>query len=420
MNSRERIQRALEHQEADSVPLDVGSTPVSGIAASTLSQLRLALGLDKPGDRVKVIEPYQMLGEVTDDLRETLGIDTVAVGGSKTLFGFENRDWKEWELFDGTPVLVPAAFNTEPEDNGDILMYAEGDRSAPPSGHMPAGGYYFDTIIRQPPIEEHKLDPRDNTEEFSLIEEAELDCIVAQTERAYAQTDYAVVANFGGTSFGDIALVPAPFLKYPQGIRDVEEWYISTLTLRDYVYEVFQGQCEIALHNLDRIAAAVGHRVQVLMVTGTDFGTQRGPFISPGTYRDLFTPFHKAVNEWVHNNTTWKTFIHTCGGVKPLIEDFIDAGFDILNPVQCSAEGMGPEHLKREYGDRLTFWGGGVDTQRTLPFGTPEEVRAEVLERLEIFAPGGGFVFNTIHNIQPNTPVENLVAMFEALQEFAS
>ncbi len=419
MNSRERIQRALEHQEADRVPLDLGSTPVSGIAASTLSKLRLALGLDKPGDRVKVNEPYQMLGEVTDDLREAIGIDTVGVGGSKTLFGFENRDWKEWELFDGTPVLVPDGFNTNPEDNGDILMYPEGDESAPASGRMPASGYYFDTIIRQLPIEEDKLDPRDNLEEFSPIDEAELNWIVGQTDSLYAQSDYALVACFWGTSFGDIALVPGPFLKYPKGIRDVEEWYISTLTRRDYVYEVFQGQCEIALRNLEKIATAIGERVQVLMVTGADFGTQRGPFLSVDAYRDLFKPFHKAVNEWVHNNTTWKTFIHTCGGVEPLIEDFIDGGFDILNPVQCSAEGMEPQHLKREYGDRLTFWGGGVDTQRTLPFGSPEEVRKEVLERLEIFAPGGGFVFNTIHNIQPNTPVENLVAMFEALREFA-
>jgi len=420
MNSRERIEGALEHQEADRVPLDLGSTPVSGIAASTLSKLRLALGLDKPGDRVKVIEPYQMLGEVTDDLRETLGIDTVGVGGSKTLFGFENRDWKKWELFDGTPVLVPGAFNTDPEDNGDILMYPEGDRSAPASGRMPAGGYYFDTIIRQPPIEEDKLDPRDNLAEFAPINEAELDGVAAEAGRLYAQSDYAVVANFGGTSFGDIALVPGPFLKYPKGIRDVEEWYISTLARRDYVYEVFQGQCEMALQNLEKIAPAIGRRVQVLMVTGADFGTQRGPFISVGTYRDLFKPFHKAVNEWTHNNTTWKTLIHTCGGVEPLIEDFIDAGFDILNPVQCSAEGMAPQHLKREYGERICFWGGGVDTQRTLPFGSPEEVRKEVLQRLEIFAPGGGFVFNAIHNIQPNTPVENVVAMFEALREFAS
>ncbi len=419
MNSRERIQRALEHQEADRVPLDLGSTPVSGIAASTLSKLRLALGLDKPGDRVKVNEPYQMLGEVTDDLREAIGIDTVGVGGSKTLFGFENRDWKEWELFDGTPVLVPDGFNTNPEDNGDILMYPEGDESAPASGRMPASGYYFDTIIRQLPIEEDKLDPRDNLEEFSPIDEAELNWIVGQTDSLYAQSDYALVACFWGTSFGDIALVPGPFLKYPKGIRDVEEWYISTLTRRDYVYEVFQGQCEIALRNLEKIATAIGERVQVLMVTGADFGTQRGPFLSVDAYRDLFKPFHKAVNEWTHNNTTWKTFIHTCGGVEPLIEDFVDGGFDILNPVQCSAEGMEPQHLKREYGDRLTFWGGGVDTQRTLPFGSPEEVRKEVLERLEIFAPGGGFVFNTIHNIQPNTPVENLVAMFEALREFA-
>ncbi len=419
MNPRQRIQKALEHQEADRVPLDLGSTPVTGIAASTLSKLRIALGLDKPGDRVKVNEPYQVLGEVTDDLREALGIDTVGLGGSKTLFGFENRDWREWELFDGTPVLVPEAFNTDPEANGDILMYPQGDKSAPPSGRMPAGGYYFDTVIRQPPIEEDKLDPRDNMEEFSLIEQAEVNWIVGETDRLYAESDYALVANLGDTSFGDIALVPGPSLKYPKGIRDVEEWYISTLTRRDYIYEVFQGQCEIALQNLETVAPALGARVAVLMITGTDFGTQRGPFISAETYRDLFKPFHQAVNEWVHRNTTWQTFIHTCGGVEPLIEDFIEAGFDILNPVQCSAEGMAPQHLKREYGDRLTFWGGGVDTQKTLPFGTPEEVREEVLERLEIFAPGGGFVFNTIHNIQPNTPVENLVAMFEALREFA-
>ena len=418
MTPRERVKAALAHVEPDRVPLDIGATAVTGISASTLSKLRLALGLDAPGDRVRVTEPYQMLGEVTDDLREALGIDTIGVGGATTLFGFENTGWKEWELFDGTPVQVPEAFNTRPEPNGDILMYPGGDHSVPPSGRMPAGGYYFDTLVRQPPIDDDALDVEDNLEEFTPWSDAEIARIDSETRRLHEETDYAVVANLDGTSFGDIALVPAPFLKHPKGIRDVEEWYVSTVIRRDYVHEVFERQCDIALKNLAALAPALGDRVEVLMVTGTDFGTQRGPFISTATYRDLYKPFHRAVNDWVHANTPWKTFIHTCGGVAPLIEDFIEAGFDILNPVQCSAAGMEPAALKREYGDRLVFWGGGVDTQRTLPFGTPDEVRAEVLERLEVFAPGGGFVFNTIHNIQARTPMANLLAMFGAIKEF--
>jgi hypothetical protein len=419
MTSRERVLAALNHQEPDRVPVDLGSTAVTGISASALSKLRLALGLDRPGDRVKVVEPYQMLGEVTDDLRDALGIDTVGLGRRATLFGFENKDWKPWELFDGTPVLVPGAFNTEPNPDGSLYMYPSGDRNAPPSGKMPAGGFYFDTIIRQEPIDEKHLDPADNLQEFAPISRRDLASFEAEAQQRYAGSGRAIVANFGGTGFGDIALVPAPFLKHPKGIRDVEEWYVSTAMRREYVRRVFEGQCEIALANLATIAEVIGDRVAVVMLTGTDFGTQRGPFCSPATYRDLYKPFHRALNDWVHANTCWKAFMHTCGGVEPLMADFIEAGFDILNPVQCSAEGMEPRHLKQEYGDRLTFWGAGVDTQRTLPFGTPEEVRREVLERLEVFAPGGGFVFNPIHNVQARTPVENLTAMFEAVREFA-
>ena len=153
-------------------------------------------------------------------------------------------------------------------------------------------------------------------------------------------------------------------------------------------------------------------------MTGTDFGHQNGPFIGPQAYRDLYQPFHKALNDWIHAHTNWKTFIHSCGSVVALIDDFIDAGFDILNPVQCSAAGMDPQGLKDRFGDRLTFWGGGVDTQHTLPFGTPEEVRDEVRERLRIFGTGGGYVFNPIHNVQVRTPQENLKALYDAVAEF--
>ena len=197
-------------------------------------------------------------------------------------------------------------------------------------------------------------------------------------ERLYTQTDKGIMGAFGGTSFGDIAFVPATWLKHPKGIRDIQEWYISTSLRRDYVYKVFERQCEIALANLEKIHAVVGEKVCGVFVTGTDFGTQSGPFISPKAYRDLFQPFHRAVNDWVHKHTTWKTWIHSCGSIMALMNDFVDAGFDILNPVQCSANDMAPADLKRKFGEKITFWGGGVDTQRTLPFGTPQEVREEV------------------------------------------
>lgn len=418
MNSRERVTLALNHQEPDRVPLDMGGSAVTGIHVSSVYRLRQALGLDRPKTPVKVVEPYQMLGEVKSDLRDALGIDVVGLGGTRTLFGFRNEGWRPWKTFDGTPVLVPEGFNTDPEPNGDILMYPEGDRTAPASGRMPKGGWYFDTIVRQPPVDDAGLLVEDNLEEFGPISEADLSHFGREAERLHEETDRAILASFGGTSFGDIALVPAPWLKHPKGIRDVEEWYVSTLTRRGHVYGVFERQCEIALRNLERIFDRVGNRVAAVFVTGTDFGTQTVPFISPETYRTLFKPFHRQVNDWIHARTAWKSFIHSCGAVRPLIGEFIDAGFDVLNPVQCSASGMEAVELKRAYGDRLAFWGGGVDTQRTLPFGTPDEVRREVRERLQAFGGGGGFVFNTVHNVQAGVPVENLTAMFEALRDY--
>jgi hypothetical protein len=420
VTSRERVALALDHREPDRVPLDIGASAVTGIHVGRVYALRQVLGLDAPGTPVKVVEPYQMLGEVAPDLMEALGIDVAGLGGTSTLFGFKNEGWKPWALADGTPVLVPAGFNTDPELNGDILMYPQGDRGAPPSGRMPRGGFYFDALIRQQPIVDARLSIEDNLEEFGPISDEDLEHFRREAARLSAQTDKAILANFGGTGFGDIALVPAPWLKHPRGIRDVEEWYVSTLTRRSYVRKVFERQCEIALRNLARIHTAVGEAPAAVFVTGTDFGSQRGPFISPQTYRTLYQPFHKAVNDWIHAHTSWKTFIHSCGSVRALLPDFIAAGFDILNPVQCSAADMEPEALKRDFGELICFWGGGVDTQRTLPFGTPEQVRAEVRRRIEVFAPGGGFIFNTIHNIQAGVPVANLLAMLETFRESAA
>lgn len=418
ISSRERVSLALQHREPDRVPLDLGASAVTGMQVNIVYRLRQALGLAPPGTPVKVVEPYQMLGEIAPDLMRALGVDVVGLGGLKTLFGFKNEGWKSWTTFDGTPVLIPDAFNTEPEPNGDILMYPEGDRSAPPSGRMPKGGWYFDTIVRQPPVDDEHLNVEDNLEEFGPISDETLEHFRREAERLYTATDKAILANFGGTAFGDIALVPAPWLKHPKGIRDVAEWYISTVTRRKYIYELFDRQCEIALANLEKIYQVVGNRVTAVFVTGTDFGTQDSTFISPETYRELYQPFHRRVNDWVHQHTTWKTFIHSCGSVRSLIDGFIEAGFDILNPVQCSAAHMDPSELKQQYGDRITFWGGGVDTQRTFPFGKPDDVRREVHERIKIFGQRGGFVFNTVHNVQAQVPIENVLALYDTVREY--
>jgi hypothetical protein len=371
--------------------------------------------LDQDPEPVKVTEPYQMLGEVGADLRAALGLDVAPLPRPANMFGFENTDWKPWQTFDGTDVLVPARFNTIPEPNGDILMYPEGDRSAPASGRMPKGGFYFDSIIRQPPIDEATLDPADNTEEFSPVSEEELTFYERHAKDLYDNTDLAVAAGFSGTAFGDIALVPGPWMKDPKGIRDIEEWYISTVTRRGYIMEVFARQAEIALENLRRVHQAVGDRVHVVFMDGTDLASQNSLFCAPDAYRELYLPYARQLNDWIHAHTQWKTLKHCCGGCEPLIDGFIGAGYDVLNPVQTSAQGMDPDVLVEKYGDRIVFWGGGVDTQKTLPFGTPSEVRQQVTERLEVFSRKNGFVFNTIHNIQCNTPVENVLAMFEAL-----
>ena len=418
MTSRDRILTTCAHRQPDKLAVDFGGGFQTGIHVSIVYKLRQALGLDRPGTPVKVVEIYQMLGEVAPDLQATLGVDTVSLHGTGTMFGFPQTEFKEWQLADGTPVLVPNDFNTQYEPNGDLLQWPANDRSVPPSGRMPAGGHFFDAIIRQEPLDELKLNPADNTEEFERVPEHELEHFHRLAERLATSTDKALFCTFGGLTFGDIALVPATFLRCPKGIRDIEEWYVSTVSRPDYLKAVFERQAEVAIANLERLHAAIGDRTAILQTNGTDFGTQSGPFLSAAKYRDLFLPYQKRINGWIHHHTPWKTFMHCCGGIAPLLDVVVEAEFDILNPVQCSAKGMDARVLKQHYGDQLVFWGGGVDTQKTLPFGKPQEVRDQVRERIEIFGPGGGFVFCTIHNIQANTPIEIVLAMFEVVREY--
>ena len=413
MSSAERVRTALAHRQPDRIPFDLGGTTVTGIHVSVVAALRRHYGLG--GDPVKVVEVGQMLGEIDEDLKNALGVDTAGIPRRMARFGFPLEDWKPFRMDDGLEVLVPGGFNVTRDTNRDTLIYPQGDTTVEPSGRMPKGGYFFDAIVRQPAIEEASLDPRDNLEEFSHVSEADLD-FIENAVRGAASSGRAVVASFSGTGLGDIANVPAPWLRNPKGIRDVAEWYMSTRTRRSYIHAVFEGQTEIALANLEHIRQRVGNLIDVLYLCGTDFGTQTSSFCSVATFNELWAPYYKRLNDWVHNNTTWMTFKHSCGAVEKFIPSFIECGFDILNPVQCSAAGMDPVHLKRAYGDRIVFWGGGVDTQKTLPFGTPAQVREEVLRRCEVFAPGGGFVFNPVHNIQAQTPVENVIAMVEVVE----
>lgn len=418
MISRERIIQACNHVETDKLPVDFGGGFQTGIHVSIIYKMRQHLGLDAPGTPIKVTEVYQMLGEVKEDLLESLGADVLSVSGTGTMFGFPSADFKEWEMADGTPVLVPEGFNTEYEENGELLQYPCNDRSVPASGCMPRGGYFFDATVRPSDVDENNLSVEDNLEEFGIISDSELEYYKSEVDDLYESTDKALFMSMSGLTFGDVALVPATWLKKPKGVRDIQGWYMTTALNPEFIKEVFSRQAEIAIENLQEMYKSVGDKISIIITNGTDFGTQNGPFLSTDTYRELYLTFQKKVNGWIHANTPWKTFMHCCGSIFPLLDCICEAEFDILNPVQCSAENMDPQTLKNKYGDRLTFWGGGVDTQKTLPFGTPEEVRREVAGRIEIFRKNGGFVFNQIHNIQAETPIENIMAMIETVKKY--
>ncbi len=412
---RDRLMSALEHHGTCRIPVDFGSTAVTGIHVLIVEKLRQHYGLEK--HPVKLTEPYQMLGEIEEDLMEAIGVDVEGITPEKNMFGFRNEGWKPFVTPWNQEVLVPEKFNVVRAPDGSLLMSPEGDTSLPPSAKMPSDGYFFDAVIRQHPFDEAQLNPDDNLEEFTLLTGADMEYWDAMAARART-SPRGIIATFGGTALGDIALVPAMQLRDPKGIRDISEWYMSTLARQDYIHRIFEKQTDIALANYEKLGPIMGDTIDGVFICGTDFGTQNSQFCSPETFNELYAPYYKKINDWIHAHTTWKTFKHSCGAVEPFMKLFIDAGFDIINPVQINAAGMDPAHLKKEYGNSIVFWGGGVDTQHTLPFGSPEDVRRQVLENCTIFSVDGGFVFNTIHNIQANVPLENVVAMIEALREF--
>ena len=285
MSSREQFLKTVNHRQPDRVMLDFRATPITGIHVRAISLLRRFYGLQR--NPIRIIEPYQMLGDVGWELIDSIGIDVVGAWGRNNMFGFYNHaPYKEWKTPWGQRVMVPQKFNVTTDENGDLLMYPEGDTKIEPCAKMPKASYFFDAIIRQEPIVEEELNVEDNLEEFGLVSEKDLEHWRIEVDKAY-YSGKAVIAAFGGTALGDIALVPGMNLRKPKGIRDISEWYMSTLMRADYVKNIYEKQVEIALENLRRIYSVVGNKVNAVFICGTDFGTQGSTFCSPEQFDEI-------------------------------------------------------------------------------------------------------------------------------------
>ena len=399
MNSRERVKKSLNFEEPDRIPLDLGGTTTSGIMAHALDRLRNYLKLEKKP--VKVNEVLQMLGEVEMDVVERLGIDILPVEPLVQFFGLKRERYKPWKLFDGTGVLVPGDFEVEVDKKGDLLLHHGGDLSKPIEGRMARGGYYFD----KPSLTESHPDftppaLKEVMKNYPRLNQEELNFLRSRTSQLRQETDKALIL-----CRWEAVGLPA--------VGSIPDFLCLLATDRKYVKDLFELETELTINNLEKLWETLGEDIDIIGLDGYDFGSQRSELFSPKWFEEVYLPYYKKQNDWIHKNTTWKTWMHSCGSIPRIIPFLVESGLDILNPVQCSAEGMDPAWLKDKFGKKLIFWGGGVDTQKTLPFGTPDEVRKEVTERIKTFAPGGGFIFNPVHNIQYGTPPENIAAAYE-------
>ena len=396
MNSRERVLSALNHREPDRVPIDLGGTRQSGIAASAYHKLKGHLGLDTP---TRVFDLYQMLAEIERPVMERFGADLVGLNRPAVTFGIRNEDWKPWQLFDGTPVEVPCGFDPVTERNGDLLLLGS---DGSPMARMPHGGFYFDRLDTYPGAAH--ADPE--TLDVPLLTSQECDHFHARAEAWHQTSDLAVM----------VAMGPPFELFFGLGTGDFPGWMITLATEPDYVAALYEKLVEAWLENLRRLHGAVGDRVQILQFND-DLGTQDAPFLSPKMFRERIMPYYRRGLDWIHRNTSWKVFMHNDGAIADFLPMLIEMGVDCLNPVQTTAKGMDPAKLKREFGDRLVFWGAACDCQATLPFGTPQQVAREVEQNLGLLAPGGGYVLAAVHNIQPGVPPENVVALFDTARQ---
>jgi hypothetical protein len=408
MTPRERVWKTVNHQIPDRVPIDLGSMTASGIAAGTYGRVKRRLGISTP---TRISNPCSMLAVVDEEVLRRFHVDVVPLDLSLILgLVRPDREWTARRLFDGTEVLFPPGTNiAEQADGSWILLKADG---SPSSFRMPKNGYYFDDMS-------FNKSGRIDTKNFRLVSDIpdeRLNVLRDYGRSLYENTDYAVLGWGFGVSFVGMSWVSEGATNLTQGLPG--EWMMMLMTEKETCHEMMDRAVEATIRCLKLVRQAVGDYCFAWGIGCDDSGTQRGEFIRPDLWAEMIGPHYKKLCGWIHAHTPWKTFLHSCGSVKNLLPHFIEAGIDILNPVQTSAARMDPLQLKKEFGDHLVFWGGGCDTQSVLGNATPEEVRQHVKKRIGIFAPGGGYVFNQVHNIQANVPPENVIALFDAAYEF--
>lgn len=405
--SRERVLASLNHRQPDRVAVDLSGYRSSGIAAMAYPKLRTALGL--PPRRVDVYDPPQQLAICHDDVLDRLGIDTIELGRG---FCQDDKWWSDWTLPDGTPCRMPVWAAPERADGGWQLRTPSGRVMA----RMPNQAVTFDQVY-WPFIE-------DQDEDLSRIEElypehmwtgaasppgpsiTRMEDLATGARALRARTDRAILGLFGGN-----------LLEMGQFYYRMDKFLMMLAGEPQRAHRFLDALMEVHLRNLEQYLAAVGDSIDVICF-GDDLGAQNSPQISPRMYREFFKPRHAQLWGRAKQLADVKVMLHCCGAVRPLLPDLIDAGLDAINPVQISCRGMEAEGLKRDFGKDLTFWGGGCDTQRVLPDGSPEQIREHVLRQCEILAPGGGFVFQQVHNIMANVPARNIVAMYDAVNEY--
>jgi uroporphyrinogen decarboxylase len=410
MNSRERVLKAMNHQEPDRIPIDFSAHRSSGISALAYPKLRDFLGL-KP-TVVKVYDPVQQLAVLDEDILNRFGVDVIELGRA---FDKEEHLWVDWVLPDGTPCKMPYWAEPKRAENSWNIQSQKTNRVI---ARMPDGVIYFEQTYW--PFAE-----KENLDDIAGAFNESMWCALPSppgpltagpdghkllADRAgelRANTDKAIVALFGGN-----------LLEMGEFLYGIDVFMMMLASERKRAEKFLDKLLELYLSNLEIFLNAVGDSIDVILF-GDDMGGQRGPLISPTMYEQIFKPRHKILWNRAKELADVKTLLHCCGGVRQLIPHFIDIGLDAINPVQISCEGMAPQALKNEYGKYITFWGGGCDTRDVLPNGTPDEVYKHVQELLRIWTPGGGFVFQQVHNILANVSPENIVAMLDAVHHYS-
>jgi uroporphyrinogen decarboxylase len=414
MTSRERILATIDHREPDRIPVDLGATPSSGISAIAYGRLKAHLGIRS--GHTDVYDVVQQLAQPEEFILNRYKIDVVDLGRT---FDTTDDAWREVTLFDGSFARYPQWFHPEPTPEGGWrTLAADGVEIA-----MQLKGMNFFDQTCFPWVDEY---PADLTaalpEAMGRVLWAALvhspwnhagDPGFWETLRANA------LALRNSTDRAIMVVVGCNLFEWGTFLRRIDNFLMDIAAEPDQVERLLDALMEIHLSTLEKVCAAVGDVADVCRF-GDDLGTDTGPFMAPASYRQLFKKHHTRLCEYVHKNSTMRTFLHSCGSIHSLLPDLIEAGFDVINPVQTACRHMEPERLKKDFGKDVAFWGGGADTRAVLNHGTPRQVKDDVRRRIDILAPGGGFVFNTIHNILPDVPPENIEAMFEAVEEYNS